>query len=163
MLLLCVGADCTLFLCVFAPILIWGYLCGYCLGLPFLRVWGYFGVTFSFFLGGVKGWKMHFAPLLLAVFGVIMIGKCTVKRRLHLIYIAQKCLNYNVFLAFIPVFAHFFVCVAHLCVLTWMYVLNVWLFMLMSAVDYFQMLYPTLAMLPLATPKHFFAFLFRVA
>lgn len=51
---------------------------------------------------------MHFAPLFLAVFGVIMIGKCTVKRRLHLIYIAQKCLNYNVFLAFIPIFCSLF-------------------------------------------------------
>lgn len=70
---------------------------------------------------------MHFAPLFLAIFGVIMIGKCTVKRCLLLIYISAKRLNYSVFLAFVPVFAYFFVCVAHLCVLAWMYVLNVWL------------------------------------
>ena len=101
---------------------------------------------------------MHFAPLFLAIFGVVMIGKCTVKRRLLLIYIVPKCLNYNIFLAFIPVFAHFFVCVAHLCILAWMYVLNVWLFMLMPAVDDFQMFYPTLAMLPFAAPEAFFCF-----
>ena len=54
MLLLCVGADCTLFLCVFAPILIWGYIWGYCLGLHFLRVWGYIWGYIFYFLGGGK-------------------------------------------------------------------------------------------------------------
>lgn len=71
---------------------------------------------------------MHFAPLFLAVFRVIMVGKCTAKWCLLLIYIIAKCLNYSVFLVFIPVFARFFVCVAHLYVLTWMCVLSVWFY-----------------------------------
>ena len=101
---------------------------------------------------------MHFAPLFLVVFRVIMVGKCTAKGCLLLIYIIAKCLNYSVFLVFIPVFARFFVCVVLLCVLAWIYVLNVWLFMLMPAVDDFQMFYPTLAMLPFAAPEAFFCF-----
>lgn len=101
---------------------------------------------------------MHFAPLFLAVFRVIMAGKSTEKGCLLLIYIIVKCLNYSAFLVFITVFARFFVCVVLLCILTWIYVLNVWLFMLMPAVDDFQMFYPTLAMLPLAAPEAFFCF-----
>lgn len=78
--------------------------------------------------GGETDREMHFAPLFLAVFRVIMAGKCTARGRLLLIYIIVKCLSYSVFLVFALVFARFFVCVAHLYVLTWMCVLSVWFY-----------------------------------
>ena len=105
--------------------------------------------------------KLSQNPYFLAVFGVIMVGKCTFEVSLHLIIYRRKRLKFRRFIAFSLVFRPKTACVRHIWLFESYYTDNNYNHLMgvfTTPPDNSERDYPTLAMPELGTFTAFFPF-----